>query len=107
MWTMIQSFSPGAFGIALALFCHFTMCAGADRLEHKPATSSRFRFESRGGTSLGLWEGDRPVFVYNYGDIGSPSTPDVPKHSAYLHPIYGLDGEVLTDDFPKDHVYHR
>jgi hypothetical protein len=51
--------------------------------------------------------GDRLVFVYNYGDIESPSAPEVPKHSAYLHPIYGLDGEVLTDDFPKDHVYHR
>src|SRR5512139_2330028 len=24
-----------------------------------------------------------------------------------MHPIYGLDGEVLTDDFPKDHYHHR
>jgi hypothetical protein len=27
--------------------------------------------------------------------------------STYLHPLYGLDGEVLTDDFPKDHYHHR
>ena len=25
----------------------------------------------------------------------------------YIHPIYGLDGEILTDDFPADHLHHR
>lgn len=25
----------------------------------------------------------------------------------YVHPLYGLDGEVLTEDFPKDHPHHR
>ncbi|MEX2568901.1 MAG: DUF6807 family protein [Cyclobacteriaceae bacterium] len=25
----------------------------------------------------------------------------------YIHPLYGLDGEVLTEDFPKDHLHHR
>ena len=25
----------------------------------------------------------------------------------YIHPLYGLDGEVLTDDFPSDHLHHR
>jgi hypothetical protein len=24
-----------------------------------------------------------------------------------VHPIYGLDGEVLTDDFPADHYHHH
>lgn len=27
--------------------------------------------------------------------------------SHYLHPLYGLDGEVLTEDFPADHRHHR
>ena len=104
---MVKSFLAGCLGVVLALFGYFTVCAGAERVEQKSATPSGFRFETLSGTSLRLWEGDRPVFVYNYGDICSPSAPDAPKHSAYLHPIYGLDGEVLTDDFPKDHVYHR
>ena len=104
---MIQSFLLGALGIIFALFGHFSVCVGSERVEQKSTISSPFRFETLSGTSLGLWEGNRPVFVYNYGGIASPSAPDVPKHSAYLHPIYGLDGEVLTDDFPKDHVYHR
>jgi len=25
----------------------------------------------------------------------------------YFHPLYGLDGEVLTQDFPKDHPHHH
>ena len=27
--------------------------------------------------------------------------------SNYIHPLYGLDGEILTEDFPKDHRHHR
>jgi len=25
----------------------------------------------------------------------------------YIHPLYDLDGNVLTEDFPKDHPHHR
>ncbi|MHC4371942.1 MAG: DUF6807 family protein, partial [Planctomycetota bacterium] len=25
----------------------------------------------------------------------------------YVHPLYGLDGEILTEDFPADHLHHR
>ena len=25
----------------------------------------------------------------------------------YIHPFYGLDGEILTEDFPADHPHHR
>jgi len=25
----------------------------------------------------------------------------------YIHPLYGLDGEILTEDFPADHLHHR
>jgi len=31
------------------------------------------------------------------------------KHSRphYIHPLWGLDGEVLTEDFPFDHLHHH
>ena len=29
------------------------------------------------------------------------------QRSNYIHPLYGLDGEVLTEDFPEDHRHHR
>ncbi len=25
----------------------------------------------------------------------------------YIHPLYGLNGEILTEDFPDDHLHHR
>jgi hypothetical protein len=64
-------------------------------------------FESVSAQSLGLWDGDRPVRVFNHDGITSPKAPNAKSHSNYFHPIYGLDGEALTDDFPKDHLYHR
>jgi hypothetical protein len=27
--------------------------------------------------------------------------------SHYIHPLFGLDGEMLTEDFPEDHLHHR
>src|SRR5438067_2033398 len=27
--------------------------------------------------------------------------------AGYLHPLYSLNGNSLTDDMPKDHVYHH
>lgn len=27
--------------------------------------------------------------------------------NSYIHPLYNLKGEILTEDFPEDHPYHR
>jgi hypothetical protein len=66
-----------------------------------------FRFEPVDDRSLGLWEGDRPVLVYNHGVLSRTGVPADRNRSTYIHPLYGLDGEVLTDDFPVDHYHHR
>lgn len=29
------------------------------------------------------------------------------ERSNYIHPLWGMDGEVLTEDFPADHLHHR
>lgn len=29
------------------------------------------------------------------------------KRSNYVHPLYSIDGHVLTEDFPEDHLHHR
>ncbi len=67
-----------------------------------------FRITNITDRSLALFEGERPVFVYNHGVIQPPAglAPDRAR-SSYIHPLYGLDGEVLTDDFPADHPHHR
>lgn len=72
--------------------------------------ASSFAFKDVSDRSLGLWDGDRPVLVYNHGDI---TNENVPKNDSrrtrgcFIHPVYGLDGEVLTDSFPKDHYHHH
>ncbi|MCC6511774.1 MAG: PmoA family protein [Pirellulaceae bacterium] len=75
-----------------------------------PVSKSAFRIEPITDQSLGVWEGEKPVLVYNHGMITKPGgggSGGARPRACYLHPVYGLDGEVLTDDFPKDHVYHR
>jgi hypothetical protein len=66
-----------------------------------------FSFEDDGAGLTGL-ENGQPVLTYNYGRMDPPE--GVAKEywrSNYIHPVYGLDGEVLTDDFPADHLHHR
>jgi beta-glucanase (GH16 family) len=48
-----------------------------------------------------------PVLVYNHRVMRKEGVPADRARSTYVHPLYGLDGEVLTDDFPKDHYHHR
>lgn len=66
-----------------------------------------FRIATIDDGSLGVWEGGRPVLVYNHGARSKAGVPDDRRRSSYVHPLYGPDGEVLTDDFPKDHYHHR
>jgi len=66
-----------------------------------------FRFQEVREGALGIYQDGRPVLVYNHGIQGRPGVPDRYNRSSYVHPLYGLDGEVLTDDFPKDHYHHR
>jgi hypothetical protein len=50
----------------------------------------------------------RPVLRYNFGTVPPPPGID-PKYARgdYIHPLFGLSGEVLSDDYPKDHPHHR
>ena len=52
-------------------------------------------------------ENGQPVLIYNWGDQCPEGIPENRTRSCYIHPLYGLDGEVLTDDFPGDHLHHR
>ena len=55
----------------------------------------------------GYWfsEGDTKVLFYQ---AERKTLPDgQAARSNYFHPLYDLDGNVLTEDFPKDHIHHR
>jgi hypothetical protein len=66
-----------------------------------------FHYKIIDDRSLGLWEGNRPVLVYNFSEMTLPGVRAAGSRSSYIHPIYGLAGEVLTDDFPADHYHHH
>ena len=58
--------------------------------------------------ALTLLENKKPVMVYHYESV--PAQEGVAANFAracYIHPLYGLDGEIMTDDFPADHRHHR
>ncbi|MFQ5503702.1 MAG: DUF6807 family protein [Planctomycetota bacterium] len=70
--------------------------------------AAEFRFvEDEAGGRLHLHEGELPLFSYNFGDQLAAGFPADRTRSCYLHPIHGLDGEILTADFQKDHSHHR
>jgi len=100
--------APALLCCLFALLSQTASRAAQDSDKKSPtAPQVRFRFEAVSDKSLGRWEGDRPVFVYNHGVVSKPGVSATRNRSAYVHPIYGLEGEVLTDDFPADHVDHR
>ncbi len=68
---------------------------------------SIFRFEEKADQNLRLFEGDQPVMVYNFGMVSKEGVPEDRTRSCYVHPLYGLDGEIISDDFPRDHYHHR
>lgn len=80
---------------------------GAAPATGQSAKPAAFRFEDSDPRSVTLWDGDRPVYVYRHGVMLKDGIAADRARSSYLHPIYGLDGEVLTDDFPEDHLHHR
>lgn len=60
------------------------------------------------GAALTVLEDASPVLTYHYAQVGPPpGVPDRYHRSCYVHPLYGLDGDILTQDFPSDHYHHR
>jgi hypothetical protein len=55
----------------------------------------------------GYWftEGDARVLFYQAERKALPDGQAA--RSNYFHPLYDLDGKVVTEDFPKDHIHHR
>jgi methane monooxygenase PmoA-like len=55
----------------------------------------------------GYWfsEGDTKVLFYQAERKALPDGQAA--RSNYFHPLYDLDGTVVTEDFPADHIHHR
>lgn len=51
-----------------------------------------------------VYEAGRPVLSYQRAPKSQQGRFE---RAAYVHPLYDLDGNVLTEDFPADHLHHR
>ncbi len=72
--------------------------------------ASVFQWKDEAGTTLQLSQAGKPVFAYNYGTITGENVPESDhrrRRACYMHPVWGLHGEVFTDDFPRDHYHHH
>jgi Family of unknown function (DUF6807) len=100
--------------ITLVLFGSVIVPLPADA--EKPA-AAEFRWDiDQQHQYYTLFEGDLPVLRYNFGNVPMPEgrkpnrfddgRPYGGPRSNYIHPLYGLAGEVITDDYPE-HPHHR
>ena len=85
----------------------------ADKGQDPPLMRAK-RNEATGQYELS--EGGKPVLRYNYqtndpGEVLAKVKPDDRKYtrarSDYIHPLYGLEGQELTRDWPLEHPHHR
>lgn len=66
-----------------------------------------FSFDETEPGRLTIKENGNPTMSYNFGMQLPEGVPERYRRSTYVHPIYDLHGNVLTDDFPDDHYHHR
>ena len=68
---------------------------------------SMFSLEESDSGRLTIFENENPVLSYNFGMQLQEGVSERYRRSTYIHPIYDLKGNILTDDFPSDHYHHR
>jgi hypothetical protein len=64
-------------------------------------------FENAAEGTLTVRDGKTDVLTYRFGDQLKPGTDPKYTQSCYIHPLFSLEGQPLTDDFPADHHHHH
>ncbi|MDT0677649.1 DUF6807 family protein [Autumnicola musiva] len=65
--------------------------------------AQELEFQQKNGGLL-LLENGMPRYFYRTSPVDTISPF---ARTNYIHPLYGLQGEVLTEDFPDDHLHHH
>jgi hypothetical protein len=105
--------APAPLRIRAAVFFFILAAAALAFLVMKAsrAPASQMSFvEVREGSAVGaltVLDRGRPVLTYVHGDRLPEGLGPEQARSCYIHPLYSLDGEVLTEDFPADHLHHH
>ena len=86
-----------AFAVAFLIF----LAACGSPTGPSPPPSIQIEREAAG---YSVRDRGKPVLFYQ---LDPKSWEGRYRRSNYVHPLYGLDGEELTEDFPADHRHHR
>jgi len=97
IWCLLEC-SPEALGRPIVL----TIAADASR----PAFGSVSLLEWQ-RRWFRFMEVDRPVLQLNHVLVRPPVRPERYAAADFVHPLWGLDGEPITQSFPGDHRHHR
>ncbi len=69
----------------------------------RTTVNTNFVFEKT-PQGVSLYENKQAVYFYQK----NPKTQDgIHYFNNYLHPLFSLEGDTLTEEFPSDHPYHR
>lgn len=90
--------------LTISLFYLFLSQAGRGP---RPVPIKPLFVEDAAAGTTTFMEAGRPVLTYRYGDQLPAGLDAKQKRSSYIHPLYSLDGEPLTADFPADHLHHH
>jgi len=79
-------------------------CSRVDWIEVWRRLPKRPLYAVRAADGYQFYDGDKPVLFYH---TGTNTYKGKHPRANYVHPLMGLGGEVLTEDFPDDHPHHR
>lgn len=93
----------GKLNPLIVMLTTVTVSGAAFAAEPRPHDSSPIQITQ---TPEGyLFEQNRERILF-YQSKTKSLNGEVPRAN-YVHPLYDLDGHVLTEDFPKDHLHQR
>jgi len=93
------------FAVVLALAFLVLLLA---KIARTPASEMSFVEESEPpDAALTVLDAGQKVLTYVYGDTLPVGVDPRFTRSSYIHPLYSLDGRVLTENFPRDHFHHH
>lgn len=83
------------FAVGTIILASVALCPASENPMRIVRTNEGYQF----------YQGDEPILLYH---TATTATEDgrYPRAN-YCHPVYGLDGQILTEDFPADHPHHR
>ena len=109
LWASVVSLAAAARGTAE------DAGSASGRNKALPALAMQARQDPASG-QIDISESGKPVLRYNYktiepGELLDKVTPAnriyARARSDYIHPLFDLNGEALTRDWPVDHPHHR